>query len=96
MLRRQQKRQKDWKDEDADIARFFGRFGDMPMVMDFAFGYSGRYGNDKSLFAQRKAGSVWHEFVPFCPHCPEGWRYYRDYFLGGTRAAMRGGCNVFL
>ena len=96
LVRRQQKRQKDWKDEDADIARFFGRFGDMPMVMDFAFGYSGRYGNDKSLFAQRKAGSVWHEFVPFCPHCPEGWRYYRDYFLGGTRAAMHGGCNVFL
>lgn len=89
--------QKDWKDEDKDIARFFGRFGDMPMVMDFAFGYNEKYpASAQRLLSQRKAGSSWHSFVPFCPHSPEGWRYYRDYFLGGTRAAMRNGCNVFL
>ena len=89
--------QKDWKDEDQEIARFFGRFGDMPMVMDFAFGYHRMYGKTEHAFlSQRKAGSVWCSFVQFCPHNPEGWRYYRDYFLGGTRAAMRNGCNVFL
>lgn len=89
--------QKDWKDEEADIARFFERFGDMPMVMDFAFGYDEKYPKAaRTLLSQRKAGTSWHQFVPFCPHCPEGWNYYRDYFLGGTRAAMRSGCNVFL
>ena len=88
---------KGWRDVDADISRFFKRFGDMPMVLDFAFGYSGMYSEEaKRLLGQRKAGSVWHEFIPFCPHVPEGWKYYRDYFLGGTRAAMRNGCNVFL
>jgi len=91
------RREKDWKDEDGDIARFFGRFGDMPMVLDFAFGYNAKYDDEaQRLLSQRKAGTTWHAFVPFCPHCPEGWRYYRDYFLGGTRAAMRNGCNVFL
>ena len=88
---------KGWREIDADIARFFKRFGDMPMVLDFAFGYNGMYSRDaKRVLGQRKAGSVWHEFMPFCPHVPEGWKYYRDYFLGGTRAAMRNGCNVFL
>ncbi len=87
----------DWKEDDASIARFFGRFGDVPMVMDFAFGYWGQYPKGASaILDQRKCGHVWHSFVPFCPHRPEGWRYYRDYFLGGTRAAMRHGCNVFL
>ena len=72
---------KGWRDVDADISRFFKRFGDMPMVLDFAFGYSGMYSEEaKRLLGQRKAGSVWHEFVPFCPHVPEGWKYYRDYF----------------
>ena len=32
---------------------------------------------------------AWHEFIPFCPECPEGDRYYRDYFKGGVCAAMR-------
>ena len=97
LLHKKQHWKKDWRDEDADIARFFGRFGDMPMVLDFAFGYDGKYPKaERALLSQRKAGTTWHAFVPFCPHSPEGWRYYRDYFLGGTRAAMRNGCNVFL
>lgn len=97
MPRGKSHRRKDWKKDDSDIARFFRRFGDMPMVLDFAFGYHGRYPNEiRDVLNQRKAGSSWHQFVPFCPHIPEGWRYYRDYFLGGTRAAMRNGCNVFL
>ena len=88
---------KDWKSDDADIARFFKRFGDMPMVLDFAFGYDKRYPKEaQALLDQRKSGSAWHAFIPFCPHVPEGWRYYRDYFLGGACAAMRHGCNVFL
>ena len=97
-LPREKKPQRnEWKSDDASITRFFKRFGDVPMVLDFAFGYHGMYPADvRAALAQRKAGSSWHAFVPFCPHVPEGWRYYRDYFLGGTRAAMRNGCNVFL
>lgn len=86
-----------WREDGEDVKRFYARFGDVPMVLDFAFGYNGRYPPEaRRLLDQRKAGRTWHAFVPFCPHVPEGWRYYRDFFLGGTRAAMRGGCNVFL
>ena len=97
LTRKQKPWSPDWKEEDAGIERFFRRFGDVPMVMDFAFGYGNRYSPEaRAILDQRKCGHIWHSFVPFCPHRPEGWRYYRDYFLGGTRAAMRHGCNVFL
>ena len=86
-----------WRTEESDLSRFLKRFDDMPMVLDFAFGYHKRYPTDvRGLLKQSKAGAVWHAFVPFCPHHPEGRRYYRDYFRGGTRAAMRNGCNIFL
>jgi len=86
-----------WRHDRDDIPLYFKRFGDIPMVMDFAFGYSGSYSEEmRTELAQRKSGHVWHAFVPFCPHVPEGARYYRDYFLGGTRGALRNGCNVFL
>lgn len=86
----------DWKARERMLDAYFGRFGgDMPMVMDFAFGYEGAYPKDvRHLLNQRK--DAWHAFVPFCPETPEGAAYYRDYFLGGTRAAMRRGANVFL
>lgn len=89
--------QRDWRDEDREIADYFRRFEGMPLVMDFAFGYNGSYSAAaKQGLDQCKCGHCWHEFVPFCPHRPEGWRYYRDYFLGGTRAALRNGGNIFL
>ena len=86
----------DWRQKEKLLDAYFGRFGgDMPMVMDFAFGYDGSYPKRvRGLLNQRK--DAWHDFVPFCPETPEGAAYYRDYFLGGTRAAMRRSANVFL
>ncbi len=86
---------KDWRDNEKLASEFYPRFGDMPLVLDFAFGYNKSYPKDgENLLNQYN--QHWHAFVPFCPEHPEGDRYYRDYFLGGVRTAMRYGCNVFL
>lgn len=86
----------DWKVAEQRLDAYFARFGGaMPMVMDFAFGYRGLYGKDVGRLLDQRKGA-WHDFVPLCPETPEGRAYYRDYFLGGTRAAMRRGANVFL
>ena len=85
----------DWRADEREIEKYFTGFGDLPMVMDFAFGYHGRYPKDIHRALDQRIES-WHEFVPFCPECPEGDRYYTDYFRGGTRAAMRYGANVFM
>ncbi|MBR1921494.1 MAG: beta-galactosidase, partial [Kiritimatiellae bacterium] len=88
---------KDWLRDEEGVTRFCRRFDDLPMVLDFAFGYDGRYPPEaRRILDQRKAGTSWHRFVPFCPHHPEGARYYRDFFAGSARAVLRGGCNVFL
>lgn len=88
----------DWPRREAEKSAFFGRFGDQPMVADFAFGF------DRALKAQRPAlwreieqkNPHWHEFIPVCPESPEGVKYYRDYMKGGVASALRGGANVFL
>lgn len=86
---------RDWKVDEADIGEYFRRFEDIPMTLDFAFGYHSQYPKEMHAKLDQHLES-WHAFVPFCPECPEGDRYYTAYFLGGTRAAMRHGCNVFL
>jgi len=85
----------DWKADEKEIAAYFTRFGDTPMVLDFAFGYAGSYPKDFRNALDQHMES-WHAFIPFCPECPEGDRYYTAYFLGGTRAAMRNRSNVFV
>ncbi|MDD4539620.1 MAG: beta-galactosidase [Lentisphaeria bacterium] len=79
-------------------ATYLRGFADMPFVIDFAFGYNHVLREENAAkhrdLDQRYDG--WHAFIPFCPENPEGDRYYRDYFLGGTRMAMKNGSNVFL
>ena len=86
---------KNWKQAEKRDIKFFAGFKDVPMVLDFAFGYHSAYPQKKRLELDQCLGS-WHQFVPFCPEHPEGDRYYTDYFLGGTRLAMRAKANVFL
>lgn len=85
-----------WREKERRLDAYFARFGgEMPMVMDFAFGYDGLYGKEARRLLDQRC-TDWHAFVPLCPETPEGTSYYRDYFVGGTRAAMRRGANVFL
>ena len=85
----------DWKADERDMAEYFARFGDVPMAMDFAFGYNKQYPSDLARDLNQYM-DAWHAFIPFCPEHPEGWAYYRDYFLAGTRAALKNGMNAFL
>ena len=78
--------------EDADFIR---GFGDVPMVVDFAYGFAAEIPEDVRKRTDQVT-SWWHLFVPFCPENPEGVRYYESYFLGGTRTLMRYGMNVFI
>ena len=86
---------KNWKLDEKRNVKFFAGFKDVPMVLDFAFGYHHSYPKNKQLELDQCLGS-WHQFFPFCPEHPEGDKYYTDYFLGGTRLAMRSKMNVFL
>ena len=85
----------DWRADEKAIGQYFTGFGDLPMVMDFAFGYHARYPREIHRSLEQRFDK-WHSFIPFCPECPEGDRYYTDYFRGGTRAAMRYGANIFM
>ncbi len=86
---------KTWKADERHIGEFFSGFRDLPLVLDFAFGYAKEFPAEKRRELDQQNGK-WHEFMPLCPEHPEGDAYYRDYFLGGTRAAMRYKANVFL
>jgi len=88
----------DWRGQEAEKAGFFGRFGDQPMVVDFAFGFAGALKKQRPELAREidQRTPHWHEFVPFCPESPDGDRYYRAYLKGGAVSALRGGANVFL
>lgn len=87
----------DFAARETRFAKYCADFGEKPLVLDFAFGHVGMLPKDVRRKAdQKKLGTVWHQFVPLCPESPEGRRYYRDYFLGGTRAAMRHGLNVYM
>ena len=88
----------DWRGQEAEKAGFFGRFGDQPMVVDFAFGFAGALKRQRPELAREidQRTPHWHEFVPFCPESPDGDRYYRAYLKGGAVSALRGGANVFL
>ena len=88
----------DWRGQEEEKAAFFGRFGDQPMVVDFAFGFAGALKRQRPELARviDQRTPHWHEFVPFCPESPDGDRYYRAYLKGGAVSALRGGANVFL
>ncbi len=80
---------------EAEMLDFYRGFGDMPFVVDFAFGYTDIYPKPvRVALDQRKFD--WHNFIPLCPENPEGDAYYRDFFLGGVRSALRAKANVFL
>ena len=82
----------EWEQEVDD---YYRRFKGMPMVVDFAFGYTDCYTEgDFARFGQKT--DAWHHFIPFCPESPEGRSYYRDFFLGGAKSVLRHGGNVFL
>ena len=78
--------------EDADFIR---GFGDVPMVVDFAYGFAAEIPKADRMKLDQVT-DWWHLFIPFCPEHPEGNRYYESYFLGGTRTLMRYGMNVFI
>ncbi len=89
---------KDFQKKEAHIGEFFTGFKDIPLVMDFAFGYHheiAKLNPQKRKDLDQRNGK-WHEFIPLCPEHPEGDRYYHDYFVGGTKAAMKYKSNVFL
>ena len=80
---------------EAEMLDFYRGFGDMPFVVDFAFGYTDIYPKPvRVALDQRKFD--WHNFIPLCPENLEGDAYYRDFFLGGVRSALRAKANVFL
>ena len=62
---------KNWKQEEKRNLKFFAGFKDVPMVLDFAFGYHNSYPQKKRLELDQCLGS-WHQFFPFCPEHPEG------------------------
>ena len=88
----------DWERQEAEKSAFFHRFGDQPMVVDFAFGFNRELRRQRPDLWRKidQKSPHWHEFVPFCPESPDGDRYYRDYMRGGVVSALRGGANVFL
>ncbi len=83
---------------EQDIADYFKGFREIPMVLDFAFGYHEalRADNPRKYKELDQRNGGWHAFIPFCPEHPEGDRYYRNYFLGGVRAALKNSSNVFV
>lgn len=84
-----------WQVAEKDMSEYFARFGETPMVMDFGSRFYTWYPKDmRSLLDQ--CNREWHGFIPFCPEHPEGWAYYRDHFIVGTRAALKNGMNTFL
>ncbi len=85
-----------WRQREQEVETYYKRMDDLPLVLDFAFGYASAYPEEARRLIDQKKRGAWHHFVPFCPHVPEGLAYYRDYFLGGTRAAMRYGANVYM
>ena len=87
----------DWTAEEweQEVEDYYGRFKGMPMVVDFAFGYTYAYPEDERKGLDQR-NDEWHHFIPFCPEDPEGRAYYRDFFLGGAKSVLRHGGNVFL
>ena len=63
----------DWARQEEEKAAFFGRFGDQPMVVDFAFGFAGALKKQRPGLwkAIEQKNPHWHEFVPVCPESPE-------------------------
>ena len=80
---------------EREMLEFYRGFGDMPFVVDFAFGYDNIYPKPVRIALDQRRFD-WHNFIPLCPEDPEGDAYYRDFFLGGTKGALRAGANVFL
>ena len=88
----------DWQKAEERIGAFFPRFEGQPMVVDFAFGFADALRKANPMLArdldQQNGG--WHQFLPFCPEAPDGFRYYEAYMKGGALSALRGGANVFV
>ena len=84
------------KDVVAKYRETWKELGDTYMTVDFAFGYNRVLKSMNPDLAeridQRRAG--WHEFVPFCPESPEGWKYYETYLSTGARFVLDCGLNV--
>ncbi|MBR0460091.1 MAG: beta-galactosidase [Victivallales bacterium] len=81
-----------------DNKRFIQDLQDMPIVMDFAFGYR-RALHDQQPDKDRalnQHNAHWHQFIPYCPEHPLGNRYYKNYLRGGTISALENGANVYL
>ena len=88
----------DFRTTERAIADYFKGFQEIPMVLDFAFGFHEalRRDNPQKHKELDQRNGAWHAFIPFCPEHPEGNRYYQDYFLGGVRAALKNHSNVFV
>lgn len=88
----------DYRKTEKEIAEYFTGFQSIPLVLDFAFGYHEAVkADDPQKYRELdQRNGKWHAFIPFCPEHPEGDRYYRNYFLGGVRAALKNHSNVFV
>jgi len=88
----------DYAKTEAQIADYYAGFKNIPLVLDFAFGFDHalkKNNPDKYRELDQRNGH-WHQFIPFCPEHPEGDRYYTSYFLGGVRAAMKNHANIMV
>jgi glycoside hydrolase family 2 sugar binding len=86
-----------YREQENQIREYFNRFGDTPMVLDFAFGFHEAFGADnpaKRKELDQRLGS-WHAFIPLCPEHPDGDRYYRDYMAGGVKTALKNRANIY-
>lgn len=88
----------DYKQYEADMTDYFNAFADIPMAMDFAFGFKDALAADNPILHKeldQRMGS-WHSFIPYCPEHPDGDRYYQCYMLGGTKAALKNKSNIYI
>ena len=88
----------DYRKSEQEFAEYFAGFQNIPLVLDFAFGYhKALKADDPQKHAELdQRNGKWHAFIPFCPEHPEGDRYYRNYFLGGLRTALKNHSNIFV
>ncbi|MDD3154348.1 MAG: beta-galactosidase [Victivallaceae bacterium] len=77
---------------------FVAGLKDMPIAVDFAFGFNGvlRAQKPEAHRELDQRNPHWHQFIPYCPENPDGNRYYESFFLGGVRAYLERRANVFL
>lgn len=84
------------KELESDFTKHVANFKGMSIVADFAFSYDNDLAfqdPERRRRIDQRCGS-WHSFVPACPEHPDGWKFYRDLMVGGTKLLMKNKMNV--